>query len=109
VGIARCAVRGRRSAASLPNQLQTKASIELASVVRSTTHKTRNCATDFPNAREVAFAIRTLVEKPARAFDKREWQIVTALFIVDAKINTGRAPFCAVRRNSSSSAAKLRE
>jgi hypothetical protein len=91
------------------NESQPKSRIEIARVMRAAASQTGDRSPDFAGAREIAFAVRTFVEKASRAFDEWKRQVVTTVFIANSKIGTGSAPFFAVRQDSTTSGAKLRE
>jgi hypothetical protein len=77
--------------------------------MRAATGEARHRAPNAPDARESAPAIRTFVNETRSARADRKWQRVTARFIPDAEIATGRVPFCAVCGNAATAGAELRE
>ena len=78
-------------------------------VVRTAAGQTRDCASDPPHPRKIEKAIRALVNETADPFMRREGEIVTTLFVANAEIVTGRAPFRTVRQNAPPTGTKLRE
>ena len=75
----------------------------------ATAGETRDGAANFSDPREIAVAVRTFVKKTSRPLDEREWQIVATLFVADSEIDTGHAPFFAMRENATSTGSKLRK
>jgi len=69
--------------------------------------KTGNCATRAAHSRELLTAIWTAIDEARCVSSRRKWQIVTALLVSDAQIDTRPAPLVTMRCNPSSASAKL--
>ena len=78
-------------------------------VVRAATRQTGNRTFDSPDARKIEKTIRTFVNEPPRPCPSREGEIVATFFVADAQILTRFAPFLSVRKDASTSSAKLGE
>jgi hypothetical protein len=90
-------------------ELQPKLRMKFPAVVGTATCQTGDRATDSPHARKIEKTIRALVNETPDAFMPREGEIVTTLFVANAKIVTSRAPFRTVRQNAPPPGTKLRE
>src|SRR5437867_6062048 len=99
-------MRPRMLSGSL-QKLEPKARIEFAAVVFATAGETGDRATHAADAREFGVAVWTAVNETRRKRARGERQIVTASFIGDAEVTTGRAPFRSVRCDPAPAGAEL--
>jgi hypothetical protein len=83
--------------------------MKFSAVVRTAARQTRNRAPDSPHARKIEKTIRALVNETPDPFMPREGEIVTTLFVANAKIVARRAPFRSVRQDAPPAGPKLRE
>jgi hypothetical protein len=68
--------------------------------MRAATGEAGDRAPNFSHTRKFEKTVRALVKKTARTLARRKWKIMRSFFIADTKINTCRAPFFSVWRNS---------
>ena len=92
-----------------PNELELESLIVAAPIECAATRKTGGCAAQSPRPCKTAPAIRARVKIPTRLTSNREGEIVTARFPGNSKIGAGPLPLRPVRRDPTSTSAKLRE
>ena len=97
----------RSESAATANKLQPEPRIEFTTVVGAATGKTCYCAFDSPHTMEIALAMRTSVPVSPGAFDRREREIVAALFIRDSQIAASLPPLGAMGQDAAPTGAKL--
>src|SRR5439155_16225609 len=103
------ALRRPAGAPALPHQSQSKARIEVAAIILSAAGETGDRPTDAPHPRKFLATIWATIDQPRGKRSRCKRQIMTALLVGDSQIAARDAPLAAVRQNSATASAKLRE